>query len=133
MTASRLLRNEIARFIAVGVCAVATDLVVYLILVAGGMAPAPAKAIGFLSGAAISYLGGRFFVFRAEGGARGPVVFAALYAISLALNVVVNEAALAALGTTFPALLCAWLIATLTSATLNFLGQKFAVFTGARA
>lgn len=133
MSLHALLRSQIARFIAVGVCAVGVDLVSYLILVAAGMEPAPAKALGFLAGAAISYTGGRYFVFRAEGGARGPFLFAALYAVSLAMNVAVNDSVLSVFGTALPALLAGWLTATLASASLNFIGQKFAVFTGERA
>ncbi len=117
---------ELGRFLVVGLSAVATDYMVYVLL--GRFLPtAVAKAASFAAGAVLSFVLNRLFVFRAK--EKGKVTtqvgaFVLLYATSLLLNMGVNAAALA-LG--LPRGL-AWLLATGTSTVANFLGMKFIVF-----
>lgn len=117
---------ELGRFLVVGLSAVATDYMVYMLL--GRFLPtAVAKAASFAAGAVLSFVLNRLFVFRAK--EKGKVTtqvgaFVLLYATSLLLNMGVNASALAL---DLPRGL-AWLLATGTSTVTNFLGMKFIVF-----
>ncbi|MEL6245321.1 MAG: GtrA family protein [Pseudomonadota bacterium] len=122
------LTSEGTRFGLVGICAVLIDIAVYLGLHALGIAVAPAKAIGFLTGAAWAYAGNRFFTFRQSGGDGAFVRFAAVYAASLGVNVAVNAVALSMVSGWPMDTALAFTIATGASAITNFVGLKFAVF-----
>lgn len=121
---------ELGRFLVVGLSAVGTDYLVYMVL--GRLLPtAVAKAISFAAGAVLSFVLNRLFVFRAK--EKGKVstqvgAFVLLYATSLLLNTAVNAGGLAL---AFPRGL-AWLFATGTSTVTNFLGMKFIVFAEAK-
>ena len=119
--------GELARFLVVGLSAVAVDFCVYFAIIhfSPAFSTSIAKAISFVSGAFVSFLANRGFVFRSDGRASRQVgPFAILYLISLAANNAVNAVVLAV--TTLK--LFAWLCATGTSTITNFLGMKFIVF-----
>lgn len=128
--------GEGVRFLPVGICAVALDLVVYAGLSAGGIPVSVSKGTGFIAGALFSYVGNRHFTFRKEGGWQGVILFSLVYLTSLTLNVTINGVVLSLLGNIgFFAVasgLLAFLVATAVSTVTNFFGMKFLVFRGRR-
>lgn len=124
---------ELGRFLVVGLSAVGTDFLVYMLLVrlVPALPIAVAKGVSFAAGAVLSFVLNRLFVFRAKD--KGKVstqagAFVLLYATSLLLNMGVNAGALAL---ALPKAV-AWLFATGTSTVTNFLGMKFIVFAEAK-
>lgn len=131
-TADRSVTGEAARFIPVGGAAVLIDSAIYSALLVIGIAVAPSKGIGFISGAVFAYFANRSFTFRRAGDqARNIIAFAAVYLTSLFMNVIVNSMIVENLSTELRFAL-GFVIATTFSATINFIGMKFLVFTGER-
>ena len=121
---------ELGRFLVVGLSAVGTDFLTYMLLVRF-LPPSVAKGISFAAGAVLSFVLNRGFVFRAK--EKGKVThqagaFVALYLTTLLLNMAVNAAGLW-IGLPKPV---AWLFATGASTVSNFLGMKFIVFAEAK-
>jgi putative flippase GtrA len=119
---------ELARFLVVGVTAVAIDFATYRLLLAASMGVALAKALGFVAGAIFAYIANRDWTFRAAGGTWVLLRFSLLYAASLGCNVAANAGVLAVLPPGEIGRLAAFVSATLLSATINFVGMKFLVF-----
>jgi len=119
------LTKEAARFIVAGAAAVVTDVSVYYALLTV-LSHSPAKALSFVVGTVVSYLMNKFWTFRRGGKSYTEMGrFAALYGATLGANVGMNKLTL----TLFPSkVFFAFLVATGTSATLNFIGQKWWVF-----
>ena len=91
-----------------------------------------AKAAGFIAGTLFAYFANRHFTFEAQGGVRVFAAFLGVYAVTLGCNVAVNHATLAVFPPGEVSLAIAFVLATAVSATLNFVGMRFAVFTRAR-
>jgi putative flippase GtrA len=127
-----MIRRQVSRFLVVGFTTVAIDLAGYRLLIATGLDVDIAKAISFAAGTVFAYFANRQWTFTAQGGARRFIMFCLLYLSTLLVNVGANAAALGWTGESEPALWLAFLIATGISATLNFLGMKFIVFTAPR-
>jgi putative flippase GtrA len=122
--------RQIGRFLIIGGLTVLLDLAVYGALLALTVPVGPAKAVGFLAGTAFAYFANRIVTFeQAAGGAATITRFAAVYSVNLVINVAVNSLILAAAGRTDVTLALAFLVATATSAALNFLGMKYWVFS----
>jgi putative flippase GtrA len=126
-----LIRRELSIFLVVGLLTVLVDFVFYLCLVRlKAFDTDAAKGLSFLTGTAFAYLANRNLTFSAFIPLPGSAVrFAALYGLSLSVNVVINAAVLILI----PAEIewksqVAFLCAAGVSATLNFLGMKFFVF-----
>jgi putative flippase GtrA len=119
------LDREIKMFLVAGFSAVATDMSVYYLLY-GFLDHSPAKAISFISGSLVAYILNKFFTFEQKEKSYSEMVrFAMLYLTTLGVNVAVNKVSLILFsGFVF----VAFLLATVTSTVLNFLGQKFWVF-----
>lgn len=121
--------GQLRRFLLVGVVAVVVDGVAYRALALAGVPPGPAKAVGFAAGSVFAYFANRAYTFG--GGPHGAGTFAAfagVYLTTLAANVAVNAAVLALAGHGAAGVAFAFLCATATSATLNFIGMKHLVF-----
>lgn len=130
-----MMRRELPVFLVVGALTVLVDLLVYRALMAAGLATAPAKAAGFLTGTVFAYCANRRWTFRHRDTARaGALRFTVLYGATLAVNVALNAAALRMLGAAGSALAVplAFVAATGASAALNFIGMKTLVFSQAR-
>lgn len=121
--------SEVLRFLPIGGFAVFVDYLTYLTLLQAGAELNVAKATSFLFGALAAFFGNRFFTFRRRAGVAGAAAFVALYLASLGVNVLVNAGALAMTGDWPWRTHVAFGLATLVSATTNFLGMKFVVFT----
>jgi putative flippase GtrA len=122
-------RTVIGRFLVVGVTAVLIDFAVYRGLLALGIDVDVSKAVSFIVGAVFAYIANRDWTFQAAGGVGVIARFIAVYAASLLLNVGVNAAVLAILPAGELATAVAFVIATGASATSNFCGMKWLVFT----
>lgn len=118
------------RFAGVGIAATLVDFCVYTGLLFGGLVTAPSKFLAAIAGIAASYIGNRFFTFKAAEPRSGTVLaFLALYGVTLSANVAVNEAVLAILPDSFALRIpVAFTCATVLSALLNFAGLKYFVF-----
>lgn len=126
--------RELMIFLVVGVSAVAIDFACYKLLLWAGNSVNNAKACSFLTGTIFAYFANRLWTFghRQHSTWHSLWRFGALYASTLTVNVGVNAVALGVcktLGAALPAaLLVAYLTATGTSATMNFVGMKWFVF-----
>lgn len=124
-----MIRRELPIFLVVGILAVLTDFMVYRSVAWTGLDIHAAKAIGFVSGTVFAYFANRLWTFSDTRPVRSSALrFLLLYTLTLFANVQVNALALALLSGWSGAMQVAFLAATGTSATLNFLGMKFFVF-----
>lgn len=122
-------RTQIVRFFFTGLLVVLVDATAYSFLLAS-FAPSSAKAIAFVCGTIVAYLANKFWTFKKRGFSLSEAAsFFALYVVSLGINVGINEVFLR-----IPpySLLLAYLCATAASATFNFLGQKYVIFSHSR-
>lgn len=123
-----MIRREASRFLIVGLTTVCIDLCCYSLLAWLGMSVSPAKALGFVIGALFAYFANKQWTFSTKGSWRRFYGFASLYGSTFATNVGLNALVIDLLSPADIAFLTAFLIATGTSATLNFLGMKFLIF-----
>lgn len=124
-----MIRRELSSFGIVGIITVLTDYLTYQALTWMGFSTNLAKAGGFLTGTVFAYFANRFWTFGHRETADGSAVrFAILYAGTLAINVVINAAALRVLVSNRFAVSIAFFLATGVSATVNFVGMKLVVF-----
>jgi putative flippase GtrA len=123
---SRLIR-QIGQFGIVGLAATASDLVVYNLLVAFGLSTPISKALSFITGLVVSYLGNSRITFKAKN--KRLRRFLITYTIALVINVSINEFCLNIFfkDKTY-ALTISWLVATAFSALFNFSLLKCWVF-----
>ena len=125
-----MIRSEFAIFLIVGGLTVLVDYLAYRAVILTCLFETNlAKGAGFLTGTVFAYFANRHWTFGAltfsSGGAWR---FAALYSLTLMCNVFANELMLSVLsGLPYP-VQTAFVIATVISATLNFLGMKYFVF-----
>lgn len=124
-----MIRRELPIFLVVGVLAVLTDFVVYCSVAWTDFDIHVAKAVGFISGTVFAYFANRIWTFSDARPVRSSALrFLLLYTLTLLANVQVNALALVLLSGWSGAMQIAFLAATGTSATLNFIGMKFFVF-----
>jgi putative flippase GtrA len=124
-----MIRRELSIFLVVGVTTVLIDFTTYRGLVWAGLGVDVAKACGFLTGTVFAYVANKLWTFGHKQHAPGSAWrFVLLYGATLGANVLVNAVALRSLADTRFSVQIAFLLATATSATLNFLGMKFFVF-----
>jgi putative flippase GtrA len=124
-----MIRRELWIFLLVGVTTVLIDFVTYSGLAWARIPINAAKAAGFLTGTVFAYAANKAWTFGQARHAPGSAWrFTVLYAATLGANVLMNAVALRALAGSSVAVQAAFLLATGTSATLNFLGMKFFVF-----
>ena len=118
---------EWTKFVIVGIGAVLIDFTVYFTLLRfTPLSTSLSKAISFSSGAILSFIGHRQFVFNATHKhiKKQILPFMALYGSSLILNNIVNELILVTLNIK----LVAWFTSTTVSVLWNYLGMKLGVF-----
>jgi len=122
-------RSQVSRFLLVGGSTVLIDFVVYRALLFL-MPSSFAKTISFLCGAVYAYQFNRLWTFQA-GKATLPqaLKFGFVYGTNLAVNVGANATMLTLMPLGYPWRLdLAFLIATGTSAALNFMGLRWLAF-----
>jgi putative flippase GtrA len=124
-----VLTRQLQRFLIVGFTTVAIDFVSYRILLSLDTPTAIAKALGFTAGTIFAYFANKLWTFdRAKGGTSVFTLFVGLYLTTLLINVGVNSGLITIFGVEELYLVAAFLIATGTSATLNFVGMRMIVF-----
>ena len=132
------IKRELAIFLVVGLLTVGIDFVIYrglLYLKPFSLEDINiAKGIGFIAGTIFAYFANRFWTFNLQTTGAGSVFrFSIVYLLGLLANIIVNS--LCIYWFTSPSialdytLIIAFILATGISATLNFLGMKFFVFT----
>jgi len=125
-----MIRRELGIFLVVGVLTVIIDYFVYRTLVWSQLLLVhAAKGIGFVSGTVFAYFANRFWTFGHKQHATGSLWrFVLLYATTLLTNVWVNALMLSVLSAVPRVMQLGFLIATVMSAMINFIGMKFFVF-----
>lgn len=122
-----MIKRELIIFLIVGILSVLIDFLSYSVLLRLDINIS--KAIGFLMGTVFSYFANRFLTFGRKSHMPGsPWRFATLYACTICVNVLVNSYALKIFANMFVATQLAFLVATIITASINFLGMKLYVF-----
>lgn len=123
-------KKELLRFLIAGFSAVGTDLTVYYFSLAF-LSHSPAKTISFLSGAIVAYVINKYWTFEKKEWSHLEIIkFLALYIFTLGVNVSLNRLSLNIFnGLILNYVFSAFLVATAASTVLNFIGQKWWVFT----
>ena len=128
-----MLKRELKIFIIVGLLTVAIDFLIYRGSLRLGIdSISLAKTTGFIGVTIFSYFANRFWTFANPKTQSGSLLrFILVYLIGLLANVLVNKLALdAGEDAHLPlALYLAFILATVISAALNFIGMKYFVFT----
>lgn len=132
------IKHELAIFLIVGLLTVAIDFLMYRGLIYinlfGFDSVNLAKGLSFIGGTIFAYFANRFWTFNQQITSSGSVIrFSLVYIIGLLANIAINHLSIAWLSSMILTpeyiLLIAFLLATGVSATLNFIGMKFFVFT----
>ena len=123
-----MLKLEIKRFLVVGFTTVFIDMLVYFACVQLGINLDLSKGIGFIAGTIFAYFANKLWTFSVSGGYKQFISFLALYTMTFGVNVGVNWAILNLLNVSKIIYIGAFLVATASSAMLNFIGMKFLVF-----
>jgi len=123
-----MLKSEIKRFLVVGFTTVFIDMLVYFACVQLGINLDLSKGIGFIAGTIFAYFANKLWTFSVSGGYKQFISFLALYTMTFGVNVGVNWAILNLLNVSKIIYIGAFLVATASSAMLNFIGMKFLVF-----
>lgn len=126
-----MLRKEIRIFLVVGVLTVAIDYAFYQLLLQVESLPLTiAKAFGFLAGTIFSYCANRYWTFSQRHPLRNSIIrFYILYGLTLGLNVISNSLIMDLFSYVNYVMQFAFIVATGLSATINFIGMRFFVFT----
>lgn len=117
--------GRVLRFVAIGGTSVLVDLLTYRTL-DGTLSPAAAKALSYVAGMLVGFVGNKFWTFESQRRSLSePVLYVLLYAVTLGVNVGVNAAVLAVDP---DGLLSAFLAATGVTTVLNYLGMRLVTF-----
>jgi len=132
-----MIKRELAIFLIVGLLTIAIDFSIYRGLIyLGSDGVNITKGLGFIGGTIFAYFANHFWTFKEQDTRSGSIArFTMVYIIGLSVNIFVNYLSILILNHFTnridhqQAILLAFLLATSVSATLNFLGMKFFVFT----
>jgi putative flippase GtrA len=132
------IKRELVIFLVAGFLTVALDFLLYRGLIYikpfGFDSVNLAKGLSFIGGTIFAYFANRFWTFNQQTTSPGSVLrFSWVYIIGLLANIAINHLSIAWLSSVILTpeyiLLIAFFLATGVSATLNFIGMKFFVFT----
>jgi putative flippase GtrA len=129
------MKSELAIFLLVGILTVAIDFSIYRGLIDLNLNNINiAKGLGFVGGTIFAYFANRFWTFQQQTIRSGSLArFILVYALSLNANIAINCLSVSWLSkviiTPEYIFLIAFILATGVSASLNFIGMKFFVFT----
>ena len=123
------INNKIIRFLFVGSMTVLIDFLVYGCLFLSGMSITNSKLIGFITGTIFAYFMNKNITFKSNKTSLTIFIFfIILYTISLCLNVFTNNLFLDLLNFINYSFIFAFCIATIFSATLNYVIMNFFLF-----
>ena len=118
--------KDILKFLVGGGTAVIIDFLVYKILMIVGIERTIAKTISFICGSIVGFIINKYWTFKSPKFQIKEILkYTILYIITAFINSQVNKYTLLLFGSEFFAFLCATGVSTI----LNFLGQKFLIFT----
>jgi putative flippase GtrA len=132
------IKRELGIFLIVGLLTVGIDFLIYrgfIYLQPFGLDSINiAKAFSFISGTIFAYFANRFWTFKQQTTGTGSVLrFVMVYILGLVANIAINYLCIEWFSSPAIALeytlLIGFILATGVSATLNFIGMKFFVFT----
>jgi putative flippase GtrA len=135
---NQTMKRELAIFLIAGLLATLIDFLIYRALIhfnpLGLSSLNIAKGIGFIGGTIFAYFANRFWTFQQQTTGSGSVTrFILVYILGLSANIAINYLSIDRLSeviiTPEYIILIAFVLATGVSATLNFIGMKFFVFT----
>jgi putative flippase GtrA len=121
--------KEIRYFLIIGILTVLIDYLVYFLSRKFFIDISQAKAFGFISGTVFAFLANRNITFKNHNNIwRHLYKFLILYSGTLFINVTINNSLLNWLSDFQYKVQLSFLIATSTSAIINFVGMKYFVF-----
>ena len=119
--------RQMSKFGLVGIATICVDLTIYNVAVFLGIITPVSKALSFIAGVMMSYVGNSNLTFRKQKHKRSR--FLMTYGFSLFINVSINEIFLYLLLSGYKyALISSWLVATGVSGLFNFLTLRKWVF-----
>jgi putative flippase GtrA len=125
-----MIGRQLSTFVLVGCITVLIDFLVYQsLLLSNTLTVEIAKGGGFVIGTCFAYFANRAWTFRTEQSSRFSLwKFLILYPVTLVINVTINSATLTILAESLIEIYVAFGLATMVSASLNFVGMKYVVF-----
>ena len=126
-----LIKREVYVFLVVGTLATIVDFAVYSLLTnLGNISFSSAKTISFIAGTLFAYVANKNWTFQHKKKVTNSLVrFFVLYLFTLFINVYFNSIFLTILREVPRNFELAFVLSTAISATLNFTGMKFIVFS----
>lgn len=126
MAVNRIKRKELLRFLVGGGSAVTVDFLAYKGLMPIGLGRNIAKGSSFLLGSIIGFLINKYWTFESKKFSRREFLrYILLYSCTAVINAAVNKVVIMVVSVELLGFLCATGVSTI----LNFLGQKYFVFT----
>jgi len=122
------ISNQLKRFLITGVSTTLVDLVCYSAFLYIGMGFMLAKASSFLCAVSFAYIGHRSWTFMTHGSTGRLAAFATLYVCALVFNNAVNLSMLELFGKQVQGIAIAFVIASGTTAAINFTVMRFFIF-----
>lgn len=124
------MKNRLLRFAIVGLSATGADLLVYASLVYFlDLSIGLAKGVGFVAGTFLGFVLNRGWTFSSNSRPTAKFFqYLVLYAFSLCLNVAINTGAVNTLEKSFLASAVAFSVATIVTASLNFMVLQGVIF-----
>jgi len=121
--------KEVRYFLIIGILTVLIDYLIYTLSGKLIINTTQAKAVGFISGTVFAFLANRSITFKNHDNIWGHLYkFLILYSGTLFVNVTINNILLNLLNDFQYKIQLSFLIATATSAIINFIGMKYFVF-----
>lgn len=126
MDLKKIQRKEVLRFLVGGGSAVLTDYFFYHLLIIASLTLSLSKGISYILGAIVGFIINKLWTFESKQfQAKEIGKYTILYICSAIANMIINSIVL----WIFSSFLFAFLCATGVSTIINFLGQKFFVFS----
>ncbi|MFI5778580.1 GtrA family protein [Nocardia sp. NPDC051570] len=123
------LKTQMIRFVLSGGFSAIIDFGLYMLLMdAAGLPVAVAKSISFIAGTTTAYLINRRWTFQAEPSRRRFLAVVALYAVTFAVQVGINQIMFSALPDDWWRKPLAFVVAQGTATVINFIVQRAVIF-----
>ncbi|WP_269321484.1 GtrA family protein [Prescottella defluvii] len=122
------LKTQIVRFVLTGGLSAVVDFGLYLLLLAVGLPMPVAKSIGFIAGTTTAYLINRRWTFKAEPSRARFIAVVALYAVTFAVQVGLNQVMAHVFPDEWWRIPLAFVIAQGTATVINFVVQRAVIF-----